>query len=626
MNQTNVTSVDAVIIDDSYPLEKQPIDIKIELKTHQLALLKKCSELEQSSNSPIIIPKGGNSTIELKSKFGIMGDIVGSGKTISMLSLIANNPVLNNSLSMISMKSNLVSFVEHSDTLEADIIATNIIVVPHTIYKQWCETIEKYTTLTYYGINNSKSMLKFIDIFNDTKNDGSYLTFNKQIILISNTRFNDYMNISIKHWNSINMVSRYIFDEADILKISYLNKDKIKASFIWFVTSSYKTLLSPYSRTVWVNNYGDISYVYNSEYSIRTSIEGLRHGGFIKNTMIDITNYRDYYKKHLVLKNDDTFVRKSFDLPDYILNQIKCKTPHYLNILDKSASQEIINHLQAGDIKGAIEKLDCKTFNEKDLISGITDKLNIKLKNLHLEFKMKMEMTWSSEKAKTEGMKLIKNKIADTTQKIQSIEDKLKSSNMCVICYDDLKTTSVAPCCNTKFCLECISQWLIHNKSCPFCRQQNMDLNSMIVVSTIVKKVEALSSKIDNLRIIIDKEIKNPRFKMLIFSDYNNSFDKIEALLSNYSINYANVNGTTHTINKKLRLYKEYDSKDKIDVLLLNANYCANGINLENSTDIVLYHSMNKEKTTQIIGRGQRPGREESLNVWKLCYSNEIGL
>jgi hypothetical protein len=40
--------------------------------------------------------------------------------------------------------------------------------------------------------------------------------------------------------------------------------------------------------------------------------------------------------------------------------------------------------------------------------------------------------------------------------------------------------------------------------------------------------------------------------------------------------------------------------------LLLNANYCANGINLENSTDIVLYHSMNKDTTTQIIGEQRR--------------------
>jgi len=620
------TILDATIIDDSFPLAKQPSSIKTELKTHQLALLKKCSDLEMSSNKPIMIQNGENSTIEFKSKFGIMGDIVGSGKTLSMLSLIANKAALNNSLPMISMKSNLVSFVEHHDTLPTQIIPINIIVVPHTIYKQWCETIEKCTNLTYYGINNTKSMSQFIDIFDDTKNDEAYLSFNKQIILVSNTRFNDYMKISVKHWDSRNTMSRYIFDEADILKISYLNTIKIKASFIWFVTSSYKTLLSPYSRTVWVNNYGDISYSYNSEYRIRTVIEGLRHGGFIKNIMMDIIGYRDYYKKHLVLKNDDIFVRKSFELPEYRLNQIKCKTPHYLNILNKNASQEIISHLQAGDIKGAIEKLDCKTLNEKDLISGITYKLNIKLQNLNLEMKMKLEMIWSSEKAKADGIKTIQIKIEDTTQKIKSIEDKLKSSDMCVICYDDLKTTSVTPCCNTKFCLECISQWLIHNKCCPFCRA-TIDLNSMIVVSDIVKKdVDELLSKIDNLKIILEKQIKNPRFKMLIFSDYNNSFEKIETLLSEYSINYANVNGTTNTINKKIRLYKDYSSPDKIDVLLLNANYCANGINLENSTDIVLYHSMNKDKTTQIIGRGQRPGREESLNVWKLCYNNEIVL
>ena len=46
--------------------------------------------------------------------------------------------------------------------------------------------------------------------------------------------------------------------------------------------------------------------------------------------------------------------------------------------------------------------------------------------------------------------------------------------------------------------------------------------------------------------------------------------------------------------------------------------------NLENSSDIVLYHSMNKDTTTQIIGRGQRPGRTEELTVWNLCYDNEL--
>ena len=67
-------------------------------------------------------------------------------------------------------------------------------------------------------------------------------------------------------------------------------------------------------------------------------------------------------------------------------------------------------------------------------------------------------------------------------------------------------------------------------------------------------------------------------------------------------------------------LYKNGD----LDILLLNSEFCASGINLENSTDIVIYHAMNKDKTTQVIGRGQRPGRNGVLNVWKLCHENEL--
>ena len=111
---------------------------------------------------------------------------------------------------------------------------------------------------------------------------------------------------------------------------------------------------------------------------------------------------------------------------------------------------------------------------------------------------------------------------------------------------------------------------------------------------------------------------------MLIFSEYNTSFDSISDLLKQYNISYSTVMGTTNSVNKTIRLFKDNNSSDKIDVLLLNANYCANGINLENSTDIILYHSMNKDRTTQIIGRGQRPGRDSQLNVWKLCYDNEV--
>jgi len=623
-----IMDVNPVInLDDSCPRSEQPLSIKLELKTHQLTLAKRCRDLEDSSNFPLNINNDvENSNVKLKSKFGVICDSVGSGKTLSVLSLIAAENTLKNKLPKLSVKSNLIACYEENNT-EIQVQPYNIIVVPHTIFKQWKETIDKHTDLKCYGINNSKTFDKFVNIFSKPvhgEDDEAYKSFDYQIILISNTRFNDFMYLNLEHWKSNNTFSRYIFDEADVLKISRVNNCRINASFIWFVTSSYNSLLNPHSRSMWRNSDGQLSYYYNNDYRERVVVDGLKHSGFIKSIMIDIISFPIFYQKQLFIKNADEFVKNSFELPEYVLNKILCETPNYLKILDKNVSQDIIEHLQGGDIKGAIEKLDCKTYSKGDLIKGVTNSLAAKLRNLEIEFKMKSEMSWSSENAKKESLLKIKIKISNTTKKIESIEEKLQSNDMCSICYDDLKTTSVTPCCNTKFCLECISQWLHSNKSCPFCRE-SMDMNSLIVVSDIVKPVKSkLLSKIDNLEIILKKQHKNPIFKMLIFSDYNNSFNIIETLLKSYNINYANVNGTTHTINKKLRLYKDYESSEKIDVLLLNANYCANGINLENTTDIVLYHSMNKDKTKQIIGRGQRPGRTSELNVWNLRYENEL--
>ena len=56
---------------------------------------------------------------------------------------------------------------------------------------------------------------------------------------------------------------------------------------------------------------------------------------------------------------------------------------------------------------------------------------------------------------------------------------------------------------------------------------------------------------------------------------------------------------------------------------MLNSRFFGSGLNLENSTDIILYHSMTPEITKQVIGRAQRPGRTQPLNIWNLRYSDE---
>jgi hypothetical protein len=615
--------MNSIVLDDGYDKETQPKHIKLPLKVHQLTLLKKCRELEDSSINPIKLTNTqNNSSSEIKSKFGIIGDTVGSGKTLTILSIISKQNVLENRLPNLIHKG-LVTCSEESLN-ECNVKPYNIIVIPHIIFKQWKEIIETYTDLTYYGINTNKALDKFKDYFTTDEKSN---TFNAKIILITNTRFNDFINLDLPYWKSHSQFSRYIFDEADMLKIT--NSHYIKASFIWFVSSSYTTLLNPYSKIVWKNEQGNISnyYSYANGYTIRFIESGLTQSGFIKNTMTNIIEFPNEYKKHLILRNSDEFIKTAFDLPDYKELIINCKMPYYLKVLDKNVSQQIINHINAGDLKGAIEKVDCEKYSENDLIKGVTKDLEIKLKNLMIEIEMKSKMTFSSEKAKEDSIKNMAQKIDIVKSKIASIQEKLNSSNICSICYDDVSNTTISPCCNTKYCFGCISTWLHQKKQCPFCRA-SIDFNSLIIATDEPqqKVEEELLSKLTNLKNIIEKQMKNPKFKMLIFSEYNNSFTHIEEYLETKNIKYSYVTGTTNTTNKTIRLFKDYESNDKIDVLLLNANHCANGLNLENSTDIVLYHSMKSDRTTQIIGRGQRPGRISQLNVWKLCYDNELDI
>jgi SNF2 family DNA or RNA helicase len=111
--------------------------------------------------------------------------------------------------------------------------------------------------------------------------------------------------------------------------------------------------------------------------------------------------------------------------------------------------------------------------------------------------------------------------------------------------------------------------------------------------------------------------------KVLIFSNYYNSFIEIESILNTLGIVNKRVMGSASSINHMIQRYK--DPTDNLNVLFLNSHYSGSGINLENTTDIILYHSMNKELTTQVIGRAQRPGRTGSLNIHRLVYPNEIG-
>ena len=77
--------------------------------------------------------------------------------------------------------------------------------------------------------------------------------------------------------------------------------------------------------------------------------------------------------------------------------------------------------------------------------------------------------------------------------------------------------------------------------------------------------------------------------------------------------------GSSATVQKRINEFKNGD----INVLLMNSDsYCA-GMNLQCTTDVIIYHNLSSDIEKQAIGRAQRIGRTSPLNVHYLKHNNE---
>jgi SNF2 family DNA or RNA helicase len=128
---------------------------------------------------------------------------------------------------------------------------------------------------------------------------------------------------------------------------------------------------------------------------------------------------------------------------------------------------------------------------------------------------------------------------------------------------------------------------------------------------------DVLKDKFENLQEILQAKSDG---KFLIFSCYDSTFQKTEQLLNSLNQTFAALKGSHDVIASITRRYKTGD----LNILLVNPKNYGSGLNLENTTDIIILHKFDTDIEHQVIGRAQRLGRETSLNVHYLLYENEI--
>jgi SNF2 family DNA or RNA helicase len=112
--------------------------------------------------------------------------------------------------------------------------------------------------------------------------------------------------------------------------------------------------------------------------------------------------------------------------------------------------------------------------------------------------------------------------------------------------------------------------------------------------------------------------------KTIIFSKFDESLNDMEKKIKENEIGYKRLGGTASQIHAVATEFQ--DSYDGVNVLLINGEKYASGLNLQSATDLVFMHKiMDRNIESQIIGRIQRLGRVYKAHVHYILYDDEIG-
>jgi SNF2 family DNA or RNA helicase len=591
---------------EDHPKACAPLNIKVCLKPHQLTLLQRCIDYE---NRTIKMDEFENlkahsgSSDEFKTSMGVIADRVGSGKSYVMLSLILSNNIMTKDDAIVKScgMNNIVYFFKNIKP----VIKTSVLVIPHNLTSQWEGYINDFSDNIKYKIINKQ---KIIDQIVENNFDLTSL----DLIVITSTFFNKVSRLI----NEKNVkLQRIFFDEVDNLNIP--GSCSIIANFYWFVTASYGNLLYPRGYSTY-----DVSLGRNQWYATGFCSNSLAKGIFLDM----FNNIPRNFIKVLIIKNSSSYIETSITLPEIIQNIIHSKTPNSISVLNGIVDKNVIECLNAGDVERAITHINVNNKSTEDnIIMMMIEKYNKQVVNHNLRLTLTDNYVYDTEDERLIEIANITKKISDTQRKIDLIKTRINDQEICSICFDDIENKTIARCCQNSYCFKCIHIWLSRKAQCPLCKAKMISTDLFVVEPTggfIVDNIDEdeFNSKFDkwkNFEILLKKK-KNK--KMLIFSNYENTFSNIIPLLTKNNVKWDFIKGNGSHIASTVRRYKGTD----LDVLLVNTRHYATGMNLENTSDVVMFHRHDSQQEQQIIGRAHRYGRKEPLNVHYLLYENEI--
>lgn len=652
-------------LDETSPTIKHPNGLKVKLRPHQLTSIAAMRELEKQGS--IIIDKPNiasglytsvrhtvkdieeftGSTFVIETNSAILADKVGSGKTFMIIGLILNTPVPvlhdrfiigtdHYSIKMMSIK-------------ESEKV--NLIVVPHNLANQWGEFLEQ-SNLEYLKLNTMTDFDIFFDIDYVSKIE---LTYHNSLVLYNKTKKKNIPEKLIdKHLQTKNgsktskkstKTKHTIIYERKTLNPKKVKKILDTKKVFVLNVNRYKLFKQIFRSTQWARviidemDSASIPTMFDEYGNFNWFLTATPTSIFYKSCrryVNKIFGYNQHLLSYFIVKNKDEYVDASVVLPKPYVFMVKTLLHQVVSAIKDLIPQDVLQLINAGNMHEAVAKLNCDVDTEENIVKVLTDKINTELHNLTKELEYVKSLIPPDPEAHQKRIEKIESDIARCKTRLESIKEKIKSINdeCCFICADTFDTPTILDCCKSVFCLKCLLSALkAGDNKCPYCRYVVKNNKEYHVISkNASKKSNTVSSKkksketfikmdkADVLEKILSYLSQNEEIpKILIFSDYHQTFDKIKKNITKAKLTYELLSGVPAHISNVINDFMQ----GEINVLMLDSQHYGSGLNLQDANYLILYHRMTPELETQVIGRAQRFGRKTPLKVIYLVNESE---
>jgi SNF2 family DNA or RNA helicase len=546
-----------------FPVVTQPTNYSRSLFNHQLTSIFKMEEMEERKTVNI------NNLYSIKTHFGIQADPTGYGKTASMVGLLIRDKMdwdLDNKYMLEEVYSANSAFTI-TKKFTMDRIKTTLIVISQSLVAQWKEEL-KLSELTFEIVRTAKRA--------NNVNAPEY-----DVILCTPTMYNKlivrYQDVAWK---------RLLYDEPGTTVIPSMKK--MHTGFLWFITATPDMLKWKYSNR-------------RNHLIARMSLYYLEN----------------LFYKALQIRNPKEYVESSYAMPPINHHTYICHQPISRAVMG-FVPIRVETMIAAGNIRGAISYMGgTETDNLMSLVkTRIQEELDEAIR--------KVEFYTRRARRCDEAL------VAEWTEKKERIETRIEAlevrfkdalAGTCNICFDTLENPAIVPCCQNLFCSKCIITWMARQCTCPLCRA-SIPPSSLTYITTEengetkdeVKEEGRPNTKTQQIIELING---NPDGRFIIFSDEDATFTYINESLMEENIMCKEIKGRSESREKTISKFKS----GKINVIFLNSRNNGAGINLQECTDIILFHKMEESIKTQIIGRANRIGRNHELNIHHLIVS-----